>query len=174
MSNKRRLTTKEITVFAMLASIMYLSKVIMEWVPNIHLLGMLTMSYTIVYRKKALIPIYVYVLVNGIFSGFAPWWIPYLYIWTVLWGVTMLLPTKMGKKTKVVVYMGVCGLHGLLFGVLYAPMQALLFGLSFEAMIAWIIAGFPFDMMHGFGNLVAGTLIAPMVILLKRLETSVS
>lgn len=167
---KQRLTTREIATFAMLASVMYLSKVLMEWIPNVHLLGMLIMSYTLVYRVKALIPIYVYVLLNGVFAGFAMWWIPYLYIWTVLWGVTMLLPRNMEKKLKIIVYMIVCGLHGLLFGILYAPMQALMFGLSFEGMIAWIVAGLPFDVIHGIGNFVAGILIVPMVTLLKRLE----
>ncbi len=167
---KQKLTTREIATFAMLAAIMYLSKFLMEWIPNIHLLGMLIISYTLVYRGKALIPIYVYVMLNGVFAGFAMWWMPYLYVWTVLWGVTMLLPKNMGSKVKVVVYMAVCGLHGLCFGILYAPMQALMFGLSFEGMIAWIIAGLPFDMMHGVGNLVAGTLIVPMTKLLRRLE----
>lgn len=128
------------------------------------------MSYTLVYRVKALIPIYVYVMLNGVFAGFAMWWIPYLYVWTVLWGVTMLLPQNMGKTMKVPVYMIVCGMHGLLFGILYAPMQALMFGLSFEGMIAWIIAGLPFDVIHGVGNLVAGLLIVPMVTLLRKLE----
>ncbi|MFI3208883.1 MAG: hypothetical protein R3Y40_07080 [Eubacteriales bacterium] len=170
MNNTRRLTTKEVAVFAMLASIMYLSKIIMEWIPNIHLLGMLIMSYTLVYRKKALIPIYVYVLLNGVTAGFATWWIPYLYVWTVLWAMTMILPQNMKERTKVVVYMIVCGLHGLSFGILYAPSQALLFGLSWEGMIAWIIAGLPFDAIHGLGNLAAGTLIVPMVKLLKKLE----
>ncbi len=167
---KQKLTTREIATFAMLAAVMYLSKILMEWIPNVHLLGMLIMSYTLVYRVKALIPIYVYVMLNGVFAGFAMWWIPYLYVWTVLWGVTMLLPQNMGKKMKVLVYMIVCGMHGLLFGILYAPMQALMFGLSFEGMIAWIIAGLPFDVIHGVGNLVAGVLIVPMVTLLRKLE----
>lgn len=167
---KQKLTTREIATFAMLAAVMYLSKILMEWIPNVHLLGMLIMSYTLVYRVKALIPIYVYVMLNGVFAGFAMWWIPYLYVWTVLWGVTMLLPQNMGKTMKVPVYMIVCGMHGLLFGILYAPMQALMFGLSFEGMIAWIIAGLPFDVIHGVGNLVAGLLIVPMVTLLRKLE----
>ncbi len=78
-----KLTIRGLTIFAMLASIMYLSKMIMEWIPNVHLLGMFIVSYTVVYRKKALIPIYVYVLLNGGFAGFSMWWIPYLYVWTV-------------------------------------------------------------------------------------------
>ncbi len=156
----------------MLASVMYLSKMIMEWIPNVHLLGMFIVSYTVVYRKKALIPIYVYVLLNGVFAGFAMWWIPYLYVWTVLWGMAMLLPKHMNKQVSMVAYMFVCGVHGLCFGILYAPAQALLFGLSFEGMIAWILAGLPFDVAHGIGNFVAGTLVVPMVSLLRRLEAT--
>ncbi|MFI3237561.1 MAG: hypothetical protein R3Y47_05955 [Lachnospiraceae bacterium] len=168
----KNLTIREIAIFAMLAAIMYLSKIIMQWIPNIHLLGTFIMAFTIVYRKKALVPLYVYVMLDGIFSGFAIWWIPYLYIWTVLWGVTMLLPKHMNKKVQVIVYMIVCGLHGLGFGILYAPAQALFFGLSFEGMIAWIIYGLPFDITHGVGNLMAGTLIVPIVSLLRKLESA--
>lgn len=166
------LSIREMTVFAMLASIMYLSKMIMEWIPNVHLLGMFIVSYTVVYRKKALIPIYVYVLLNGIFAGFATWWLPYLYVWTVLWGMTMLLPKHMDKRLSMLVYMLVSGLHGIIFGILYAPAQALIFGLSFEGMIAWIIAGFPFDIAHGIGNFTSGILIVPMIGLLRKLEAS--
>lgn len=170
MSGKLRISVREMAVFAMLGTVMYVSKVLMEWAPNVHFLGMLTMSYTIVYRSKALIPIYVYVLLNGIFVGFAVWWIPYLYLWTVLWGVTMLLPRNMPKKTAVPVYMAVCALHGLAFGTLYAPAQALFYGLSFKGMLAWIVAGLPFDAVHAVGNLAAGTLIVPVSSLLQKLE----
>ena len=76
----------------MLGALMYCSKIIMDALPNIHLLGMFTMTYTLVFRKKALIPIYIFVMITGLFGGFAAWWLPYLYIWAVLWGVTMLLP----------------------------------------------------------------------------------
>lgn len=164
------LTARELVIFAMLGTFMFGSKVIMEWAPNIHLLGMLTMAYTIVYRKKALFPIYIYVILNGVYAGFAAWWVPYLYIWTVLWGVTMLLPRDMPKKLAVPVYAGVCALHGLFFGALFAPVQALFFGLSFEGAVAWVVAGLPFDVIHGAGNLVAGLLIVPLSTLLTRLN----
>lgn len=142
----------------------------MEWAPNIHLLGMLTMAYTLTYRKKALIPIYVYVLLQGAFAGFALWWIPYTYIWTILWGITMILPKNMPAKIAVPVYMGVCALHGLCFGTLYAPAQAIMYGLSWKGMIAWIVAGLPFDAIHAAGNLVVGALILPLSSTLTKLE----
>ena len=167
--NKKPLTVKELALYAMLGALMFCSKIVMEALPNIHLLGMFTMTYTVVFRKKALIPVYVYVLINGFYAGFAMWWIPYLYIWVILWGATMLLPRNMTKKAKRIVYPAVCCLHGLLFGTLYAPAQALMTGLSFKAMVAWIIAGLPWDAIHGAGNLVAGFLILPLSELLSKL-----
>lgn len=165
-----KLTARETVVFGMLGALMYASKMVMEVAPNVHLLGVFTIAFTVVYRQKALYPIYTYVLLNGIFSGFATWWIPYLYLWTVLWGVTMLLPEKMPKPVRPIVYMSVNACHGFLFGTLYAPAQAILFGYSFKKTIAWIAAGLPWDLVHGVSNFFCGVLIVPVIILLRRLE----
>lgn len=168
-----KLTTRELTIFAMLGGTMYASKMIMEFAPNIHLLGVFTIAFTVVYRKKALYPIYIYVLLLGLFSGFATWWIPHLYLWTVLWAVVMLLPKKMPKKIQPVVYMIVCAMHGFLYGTLYAPAQALLYGLNFKGMIAWIIAGLPWDGIHGVSNFFCGILVVPIISTLRLAERNV-
>ncbi len=165
-------TTREITIFAMLGAVMYASKLLMEVAPNIHLLGVFTIAFTVVYRKKALYPIYIYVILNGIFSGFAVWWVPYLYVWTVLWGAVMLLPKHLPKKIRALVYMAVCAGHGFLFGTLYAPAQALLFGMSFQGMVSWIIAGLPFDFIHGVSNFFCGILIVPVITAMRLAEGS--
>ena len=157
-------------VFAMLGALMYASKMIMEVAPNVHLLGVFTIAFTVVYRKKALYPIYTYVLLNGVFCGFATWWIPYLYLWAVLWGATMLLPKRIPEKLRPLVYMLLCAAHGFLFGTLYAPAQALLYGLSFQKMIAWIISGLPWDFVHGVSNFFCGILIVPIIKILTFLE----
>lgn len=154
----------------MLGTLMYGSKLLMEVLPNIHLLGMFIVTFTVVYRRKALIPIYVFVFLTGLFAGFSPWWVPYLYIWTVLWGIVMLLPKNMPKKVAVPVYMVTCALHGFLFGTLYAPAQALLFGLDWKGMIAWIVAGLPWDAVQGVSNFFAGALVVPLAALLKKIS----
>ncbi len=171
MTNSRRslLSVREMAIFAMLGTIMFISKIVMEPIPNVHLLGTLTMLYTVVFRTKALIPIYIYVFLNGLFAGFNMWWIPYLYIWTLLWGVTMLLPKKMTKGARMVVYPIVCALHGLLFGTLYAPAQALMMRFTFEQTLAWIASGLWFDIVHAIGNLCLGLLIVPLSELLHRI-----
>lgn len=160
---------RECVIFAMLATLMFVSKLVMELLPNVHLLGTLTVLYTIVYRKKALIPIYLYVLINGLYAGFAMWWIPYLYVWAVLWGMAMLIPKRIPDRVAAVVYPLVCSIHGFIFGILYAPLQALMYGLNFKGMIAWIAAGFPFDVIHGISNFAVGLLILPLSKVLRKL-----
>ena len=157
----------------MLGTLMFCSKLIMEALPNIHLIGTLVMLYTIVFRAKALIPIYVFVLLMGIYAAFYEWWVPYLYTWTILWGVTMLLPRRMPKGLAMVVYPAVCALHGLAYGALCAPVQAFFYHLGFEGMISWIVVGFPFDLLHAAGNLAAGLLILPLSLRLKKLAEKI-
>ena len=173
MSGQRQnkgLSIREIAVFAMLGTIMFLSKLVMEFLPNIHLVGTLTVVYTLVYRKKALIPIYLFAFLAGVYGGFNLWWMPYLYIWTILWGAVMLLPKNMSKRARYIVYPTVSAIHGLLYGILYAPGQALMFKLDFAQTIAWIIKGFSFDIIHCIGNLTLGFLIPILSELLTKLS----
>ncbi len=171
MKTRRGLDLRHLVIFAMFGALMFVSKKMMESLPNIHLIGMFTVLLTLVYRWRALIPLYIYVMLDGLFFGFAISWLPYLYIWLPLWGAAMLLPaSRMSRPVRAVVYPVVCALHGLAFGTLYAPAQALLFGLSFKQMLAWIVSGIPFDLLHCFGNFVAGLLILPMSELLMKLE----
>lgn len=169
----KKVNVKEIAIFGMLGALMYASKVIMEVIPNVHFLGTFIVAMTVVYRKKALYPIYIFVFLTGLLNGFGTWWIPYLYIWTILWGVTMLLPKNMSRKKAVIIYCIVCSLHGFLYGTLYAPFQAIMYNLNFEGTIAWIVAGLPYDAIHGVGNLLCGILIVPLAELLSIAEKTV-
>ena len=167
---KAKITIIDMTVFSMLGALMYASKVLMDLLPNVHLIGVFIVAETVVYRSKALYPLYVFVFLAGLLNGFATWWLPYLYIWTILWGMAMLIPKNFDGKKLMACSMAVCSLHGFLFGTLYAPAQALIFHLDFKGMISWIIAGLPYDCIHGVSNLVCGLLIVPIVKILKKSE----
>ena len=162
---------RDITVFAALGAMMFLSRILMQWIPNVHVLGLFIAATTLVYRLRALIPLYAYVLLEGVFAGFSFWWLPYLYIWLPLWGMFMLIgKAKLSGQVRAPLYMLLAALHGLAFGALYAPAQALLFGLGLRGMVLWIMAGFPFDVIHAIGNFAAGTLIIPLAALLTKLD----
>ncbi len=147
-------------VCTMLGAIMYISDIMMEFLPNVHMVGALVVVYTIVYRWYALIPIYIYAFLNGLFAGFGPWWIGYLYIWTILWGATMLVPQNLGKKAKLVFHVAICSLHGFLFGVLYLPVQAIFISSDPAFLKMWWSVGFiTADIYQGIGNLIFGILL---------------
>ena len=166
-----KLSVREICIFGMLGAVMYVSKILMEFLPNVHLLGVMIVSMTVVYRQKALYPTYVFIFLVGFLNGFSVWWIPYLYIWAVLWGMTMLIPKNLPARTRFIIYPIVCSLHGFLYGTIYAPAQAILFHYTWKGMIAWIIAGLPWDAVHGVSNLICGSiLIFPLVRIMQYMK----
>ena len=182
MAVKVRLDLRHVILFAMFGAMMLAGKLVFEGIRNVHMVGMLIVTFTVVYRRYALFPIYVFVLLAGLYYGFQQWWLSYLYIWTVLWGMTMLLPRhcprflrerlspEARKLGRAGMYCGVCALHGLLFGTLYAPLWAWIAHLSLKGTLAWIAAGLPSDLIHCLGNFAMGTLIYPLARLLVRLE----
>ena len=166
--SKNTLTVPEIALFALLGALMFGAQVVMEVLPNVHLSGMFVILYTVLFRKKALIPIYLYVFLIGVRWGFGLAWIPYLYLWLILWALVMLVPQKTPNKWKMILYPVIGGLFGLSFGTLYAPSQALLFGLNFKQTLLWIAAGFTWDIVHAAGNAVFSTLVVPLSQVLSR------
>lgn len=166
------LDLQHLIIFAMLGTIQFLSKQVLEFLPNVELISTLTMVYTLVYRQRALIPICLFVFLEGVWAGFGLWWYPYLYLWPVLWGLTMLLPRQLPLWARVPVYAGTCAFFGLAYGSLYAPYQAAVFlGWDLKKTLAWIVAGLPWDVTHALGNLALGTLIVPLTELLRQLES---
>lgn len=158
-------------IFGMFGAMMFSTKYLMEVLPNIHLLAMFIGVLTIVYRWRALIPLYIYVFLDGAAHGFTPTWIAYLYIFLPLFFAFMLLPRRMPDPLKAILYPSVCALHGLIFGLLYLPVWAILYRLdTWEKMVAWLGAGVAFDITHMISNAVFGTLILPLSKLALQLE----
>jgi hypothetical protein len=73
-------------------------------------------------------------------------------------------------KAKALLFMLLCGIQGLAFGVLYAPYQALIMGWDFDRAVMWVKIGLPFDFAHGVNNFAMGILIIPLSDLLRKLD----
>ena len=167
-----RIGIRYMCIFSMLGAMMFASKILLEAIPNVHMLGMFTMLFTVVYRWKALIPIYIYAAIICVYAGFSPWCLIHLYVWTVLWAVTMLIPRSLPKLPRMILYPAVCALHGLAYGFLCGFSQVpVYFGsLTIEKLLAYTASGFYFDLIHAFGNFAFGLLIFPLSVLLMKLE----
>ena len=168
----------DLVIFAMLAAVMFSLKVVLAGLPNIEPVSLLVIVYTAVYRVRALIPIYIYVVLEGLLFGFSVYWYGYLYVWTILWLAVMLIPRAAfavsGKWAAVIAPLIalLSGAFGLAFGLLMAPPQVYYFGFSLDKIWAWVLAGIPYDVAHACGNFAFGFAALPLVSLLKKLEAS--
>ena len=170
MKNKDRYRIKEYCVFAALACVMFVSKLLMELAPNIHLIACFTVTFTLVYRRRAIIPVMLFVFITGLFYGFDIWWFPYLYLWPLLHYLALLIPEDASDRKKTMLAIIISTLHGLFYGILYAPFQAIAFHLSFEGMLSWIAMGIPYDLIHAASNAASAFLVVPLARLIKKLS----
>lgn len=138
--------TFELVLMGLLGAIAYACQVALAFLPNIEVVSILFLVYTKVFGKKALFPIYVFVILEGLFYGFGSWWIMYLYVWAVLFFVTMLFR----KNDNAVIWAIINAAFGLVFGALCSITQAAMFGLG--SGFAYFISGIPFDIIHCVGN----------------------
>lgn len=168
-SHRKGLSIREIVIFAMLGTLMAISDLLMEGLPNIHLIGLFIAASTLTYGIKALCRIYVYAFVIGLLSGFGTWWLIYLYAWPILWVSILLIPKRLPRLLIFILVHATVVLHGLVFGVLCAPVVALMWGLDFGGTVAATVAGFSFDLLHAAGNFAFGFLIYPLTVLLEKL-----
>ncbi|MBQ8174875.1 MAG: hypothetical protein IJ009_05670 [Clostridia bacterium] len=166
-SRFRRTDLRALVRDALLAAILVISKEMLAFLPNVELVTTLLMAYTVVYRFRALVPIYAFVAIEAVLYPSVSSTLMYLYVWLVLWVIVMLLPHR---TMPALLYMLVGGLFGLVFGCLCAPVQALYFGLSAKGALAWIVAGLPFDLSHAIGNFAIGALTPVVINLLRWLE----
>jgi len=159
----------------MLGALMFATRVAMAGIPSVHPLGLFIATFTVVYRRRALMPLYIFIALEGLYGSYGLIWFAYLYVWLPLWGMFMLAGNlKLPQKIKPPLFMVLCGLHGLSFGTLCAPVEAVFFGpgLNPDWILARIIAGLPFDYVHAASNFAFGTLIIPLSELLKKLDRS--
>ena len=117
----------------------------MAVLPNIEPVSLMVMLFAVVFGKKCLYPVY-------------------LYVWAVL-AVAAYVLRKMDSPFG---WAMVSGVFGLLFGALCGIVDIFIGGIPY-AITKWI-SGIPFDIMHCAGNFaIALLLFKPMRQLMERL-----
>ena len=164
-----KLTVKELVALALLTPLLFVAQVALAFLPNIELVSLLIIVYTLAFRHKVLYVIYAFAVLEGLLYGFTMWWITYLYVWTVL----AALAWAFRRMQSPLGWAVLSGAFGLGFGALCE--------LPFIAVIGWRAAfaawasGIPFDLMHCGGNFLAAlVLVAPLRRLMARLTAALS
>ena len=158
-----KLKVRELVLLSLLAALLLVVQVALALLPNIEVVSLLIIIYTLFFKKKTLYVIYLFVLLEGLVYGFGIWWIMYLYVWTILWGIAML----MQKEKSPIIWAFISGFFGLAFGTLCSVPYFIIGGVS--AGLASIVSGLMFDVTHGIGNFVIIlVLFRPLYLLFQK------
>ena len=161
-----KLSVKEMVLFSMLTTVLLVAQVALSSIPNVEIVSLLVILYTLLLKKKTLYIIYIFAILEGLLYGFGLWWLMYLYVWTVLWGITMLFQ----KEKSSITWAFISGFFGLFFGSLCSVPYFIIGGLSMG--FSYIASGLIFDIMHGISNFLVTLVLFPYLYkVIKRLTS---
>lgn len=164
MRAEKRLLLSEIALFGVLGGLTFALQVAMSGLPNIEPVSLLVMVFAVVFGKKSLYSVYVYVLLDILLFGIGIWNIYYLYIWAI----PAFVAIAFRKNENPLLWAVISGAFGLLFGAFCAPVDIFIGGFGYAAG-KWV-SGIPFDLLHCAGNFVlALVLFVPLRKLLDKL-----
>ena len=146
---------KSLILLSLFSSIIYVSQIVLSFIPNVNVVTLLFIVYTYnIGIKKTLVILFTFNILMGITYGFGYWIIGYFWIYGTLVILTGLF--KKIIKDNVILWSLFGLLFGLLFGFLFAVNDSYFVGVD---LIVYYIRGIPFDLIHGFSNLIAVLLL---------------
>ena len=151
-------------LFGILGAFTFAAKYVMSFLPNIEPVSLMVMRFAVVFGKKWVYPVYLYVAMEILFYGINLWNLNYLYIWAVLAVAACLLRDMKHPLGWALL----AGVFGLLFGALCGIVDVFIGGTTY-ALSKWI-SGIPFDIAHCAGNFIIVLVIfQPLRELLEKL-----
>jgi len=139
---------KAIVLIGMMGSLLFTMQVALYFLPNVELVTLFIILFTLIFKKKTIFIIYVFVLLEGFMYGFGLWWFGYLYVWTILYFITV----SLNKLTSPLSWAITSAGFGLSFGALFSIPYFITGGIALGG--SYWISGIPYDLIHGISNFV--------------------
>jgi energy-coupling factor transport system substrate-specific component len=159
--------TRDIALAGAFGALLFVAQVALSFLPNIELVSILVIVYTLVFQGQVIWTLGVFILLEGLVYGFGTWWVSYLYLWPALAGLTWLFRNMQSSLGWAIL----AAAYGLGFGALCAIPYLLTGG--WTAGLSYWVSGIPFDLAHCGGNFVAAlALYRPLRGALTRLQTA--
>lgn len=143
-----RLSIKDITFLGMQIALLEVSKLMLDPIPNVELISLLLIIFTIYFGKKTLIAAVGFTALECFVFGVSVWTLMYLYVWPIL----ILAADLLRGRGSRLVYCILSGIFGLFFGALCSLPYIFISGLP--TVVSWWITGLPYDLIHGCSNFV--------------------
>lgn len=144
------------------------SKLALDFLPNVEIVTFLFILYTLFFGKNTLLVALGFTLIECCFKGIQTWTLMYLYIWPLL---VIIVCLARRRNAGYIFYCILSGVYGLLFGFFCSIPYLFIGGVRTAA--AWWIAGLPYDAIHGGSNFVICLILfKPVYHVMKRILSS--
>ena len=159
------LSLEMMVYLGMLTAVLEAGKMALNYLPNIEVVTLLLIVYSITLGWKTIYVAVVFTILECFVWGFGLWTISYFYIWPGL-----VVGVCLCKRHQSVWFWSIfSGMFGLFFGAFCSIVYLFLGGIG-TAFASWV-SGIPFDLIHCAGNFVLMlVLYRPLLLLLKKLN----
>jgi energy-coupling factor transport system substrate-specific component len=155
----------DLVQIAAMTAVLEAGKFLLNAIANVEVITVLLMVFTVHFgRRKTLCAALLFAGIECLWWGVSVWTVTYFYVWPILVFVTSLIQ----RKEDTLAYVITAGAFGFLFGMLCALVTLVTAG--WQAATAWWAAGIPYDLVHGFSNIVTTlVLFRPLLRALEKI-----
>ena len=151
------ISIQDIALIGVMTATLSASKLALSFLPNIELVTLLIMLYSVCFGIKTIYAVAVFILIEGSLYGFGIWWIMYLYVWPLVmylyvWPLVMMVTFLFRKQKSLWCFALISGCFGLSFGALCSIPYFIIGG--FPMGFSYWFSGIPFDLIHCISNFV--------------------
>lgn len=145
-----KLKARDIAIIGLLSASITTGKLVLSFIPNVEIVSLLFIVYTIIFGIKRSIIISIIFSTTEIFIyGFSTWLLVYYLVWPML--IIIIHFAKKTVKTEYG-YATIAGLFGLFFGAFFAVAESFFYGYAYG--LTYWVRGIPFDILHGVSNFI--------------------
>ena len=161
--------TKDVVLIGILSASITAGKLALSFIPNIEIVTLLFIVYTIVFgHKRTLLVSVVFVTTEIFLYGFATWLLGYYIIWPLLILITEVISRRFQSEYA---YAILGAVFGYAFGLFFAVVESFFYGIAYGW--AYWLRGLLFDLVHGTSNFVIILMLFnPLIKLLGKLKRS--
>ena len=165
-SKMKILSVRDIAEIGLMTACLEAVKMALSAIPNVEMVTLLIILFTLYLGKKTLIAVWAFVGVECFVWGIGLWTLMYIYVWPVLVICTLLLKRFIDLPMAYVV---LSAAFGLLFGAMCSLPYIFISGPAYA--FTWWIAGIPYDILHCVANFIlALILFKPLNMLLTKIK----
>lgn len=160
-----KVSVKDVAYLGISLALLEASKLALDLLPNIEVVTLLFIVYTIFYGRKTILVAIGFTAIECVLKGVNVWSFMYLYIWPLL---IMIVFYANKRKVGYMFYCILSGFFGLFFGMLCSIPYLFIGG--WHMAVTWWVAGIPYDIIHCGSNFVLCLLLfKPLCAIMKKI-----